>query len=147
MKRPRDEFLATDERALGYYNGIMKNLFTLAFVLVAACGGSKKPDTTNPNDPNVAAGSADPAVDPTVPSWAPQSCKDYQKAVFQAVECEALEQGKRDEIKSKYDTDAAAWKADQNVDDAKVASVGTECTASIEAVRAAIGDKCVPPAK
>jgi hypothetical protein len=125
----------------------MKHLVSfVAVVALAACGGSKN-SSTNPNDPSVAAGQADPAVDPTVPSWTPQSCKNYQKAVFQATKCDAIEQGKRDEIKSKYDTDAAAWKADQNVDDAKIAAVATECTATTESVRAAIGDKCVPPAQ
>lgn len=123
----------------------MKILVSLVAVCaLAACGGSKK-SSSNPNGHSVAAGEAE--VDPTVPSWTPQSCKDYQKAVFQATKCDALEQGKRDEIKSKYDTDAAAWKADQDVDDAKIATVGTECTASTESVRTAIGDKCVPPAQ
>jgi hypothetical protein len=121
----------------------MKILVSLVAVCaLAACGGSKK-SSSNPNDHS--AGGAE--VDRTVPSWTPESCMAYQKAVYQATECDAIEQGKRDEIKSKYDTDAAAWKADQNVDDAKIAAVKTECTASTESVRAAIGDKCVPPAK
>lgn len=128
----------------------MKHVLTfVAVAALAACGGSKKssPDPSNPNDPNVAAGSADPAIDPTLPSWAPQSCKAYAKAVYQAVECEPIAQAKRDDIKSKYDTDLAAWKADTNVDDAKVAAVTAECDKSKEAVRVAIGDNCVPPSK
>lgn len=125
----------------------MKHLLTFVAALsLAACGGGSK-KSNDPNDPNVAAGTADPAVDPTVPSWTPASCKAYHKAVYQAVKCESIEQAKRDEIKSKYDTDAAAWKADQDVDDQKIAAVATECTASTDAVRAAIGDACVPPAQ
>ena len=122
----------------------MKLVLTFVACL-AACGGSKQGGSSNPNDPDVPAGAADPAVDPTVPSWAPPSCKEYQKAVYQAVKCEALAQATRDEIKSNYDTDAAAWKADQDVDDAKIAAVAGECSARAKSVRLAIGVNCMPP--
>ena len=128
----------------------MKKLVAcVVFALVAGCGGgSKKSSTTaDPNDPSLAAGEADPAVDPTVPSWTPQSCKDYHKAVYQAVECDALEQAKRDEIKAGYDTAASTWKAETNATEAKIGEFAASCTQSTETVRAAIGSLCVPPAK
>ncbi|MDQ3338750.1 MAG: hypothetical protein M4D80_26590 [Myxococcota bacterium] len=113
-------------------------------VALAACGGSKK----DSSDPGTGSGmSGQTGVDPTVPSWTPDSCKAYQKAVFQAVNCEKMEKAKRDEIQASYDTAAASWKAEQNATEAKIAEVGQSCTSSTESVRAAIGDLCVTPAQ
>ena len=121
----------------------MKKTFACALIAVlAACGGGpKRPTTTNQGEVG------DAEVDPTVPSWTPQACKDYNKAVFQAIKCEAVEQAKRDEIKATYDAAAAGWKAEENADEAKVNEVAASCVQSTESVRATIGSLCVPPAK
>jgi hypothetical protein len=117
-------------------------------VALAACGGSKKDsNTTGPGPGPGSSVDGDVGVDPTVPSWTPASCKAYQKAVFQAANCEAVEKAKRDEIQATYDAAAATWKAEQNATDAKIAEFSESCTASTESVRAAIGTNCVPPAK
>jgi len=119
----------------------MNKLIILVVTLVA-CGGSSKKATDDPGG-----GVTEPAVDPTVPSWAPASCHAYQKAAFQAINCDAIERGKRDEIQASYDSASASWKAEQNATDARIVEVDQSCTKSTESVRAVIGDLCVPPAK
>jgi hypothetical protein len=121
----------------------MKNLCLVAGLLVAACGGSSKPSSTSPS--TVAAetgGDGQPEVDPTVPSWAPRTCIAYHRAVVQAVDCVAVEQGKRDTIKAKYATDSESWKtADANP--AKIEEVKAYCESQTASVRAEIGTLCV----
>jgi hypothetical protein len=115
----------------------MTKLFVLV-VALAACGGSQKAPGTGTG------ASGQTGVDPTVPSWAPASCKAYQKAAFQAANCEAIEQSKRDEIQASYDSASASWKAEQNATDARIAEVDQACTSSTESVRSAIGELCTP---
>ena len=126
----------------------MTKLIVLVLAL-ATCGGSKKDNnTTTTTTPSTGSGQeGEVGVDPTVPSWAPQSCKAYYKAVFQAVNCEPIEKAKRDEIQATYDSASATWKAEANATDARIAEVEKSCTASTESVRAVIGTNCVPPAK
>lgn len=112
----------------------------LLVVALAACGGSKK-------DTSPVGGPGEPAIDPTVPSWAPQSCTTYQKAVFQAINCEAMEQGKRDEIQTAYNSASESWKAETDADAARIEEVNQSCTSSAESVRTAIGDLCTAEAK
>ncbi len=115
----------------------------IAFVLlVAACGGSKsnQPDTTMGG-----AGSADEAaVDPTIPSWSPKSCADYQKAVTQAIACDAMDQGERDQIQTTYDQDSTSWKAEQDATPERISAVETDCTDKTAAIRTALEGKCGP---
>lgn len=108
---------------------------------VAACGGSSK-DSNSP-----VGGPGEPAIDPTLPSWAPPSCTTYQKAVFQAINCTAVDQGKRDEIQTAYNRDSESWKAETDANAARVEEVSASCTASSESVRATLGDQCSPEAK
>ncbi len=113
----------------------------LLVVALAACGGSKKADTSPVGGPG------EPAIDPTVPSWAPASCTTYQKAVFQAINCDAMEQGKRDEIQTAYNSASESWKAENDADAARIAEVDASCTSSAESVRSAIGDLCTAEAQ
>lgn len=121
----------------------MTKLFVILVVALAACGGSKSKTDTAASSP--VGGPGEPAIDPTIPSWAPKSCTTYQKAVFQAINCEAMDKGKRDEIQTTYNTASESWKAEKDADAARIAEVETSCTSSAESVRAAIGDLCVMP--
>lgn len=112
----------------------------LIVVALAACGGSKK-------DTNPVGGPGEPAIDPTVPSWAPPSCTTYQKAVFQAINCDAVEQGKRDEIQTAYNSASESWKAEKDADATRIEEVNQSCTSGAESVRTAIGDLCTAEAK
>jgi hypothetical protein len=118
----------------------MKNLLIAFGLVLSACGGSKAS-----NQSTVAAetgGDAQPEVDPTVPSWAPQTCIAYHRAVVQAVDCAAVAQGKRDEIRDKYAADSAAWKT-TDATPAKVDEIKGYCETETASVRAAIGASCV----
>jgi len=105
--------------------------------MLAACGG-KSSTTQSPTG-----GAGEPTVDPTVPSWLPQSCLAYHKAVVQAIDCQAVDQGKRDEIRTTFDATSASWKAEAEADKAKVDEIGATCTTATESVRTDIGEKCI----
>ena len=115
----------------------MKTLLASILLIFAACGGKSK-STESPTG-----GSNEPAVDPTVPSWLPQTCHAYQKAVVQAIACQAIDQTKRDDIQKTFDATSASWKTEDNADKARVEVVGANCVTATESVRADIGDKCV----
>jgi hypothetical protein len=119
----------------------MTKLLVLIVGALTACGGSNK-DTNSP-----VGGPGEPAIDPTLPSWAPASCTAYQKAVFQAINCQAVEQGTRDEIQTSYNADSESWKAETDADAARIEEVNVSCTSKSESVRAAIGEQCTPEAK
>jgi len=118
----------------------MTKLRIALVVALVACGGSKK-------DTNPVGGPGEPAIDPTLPSWAPASCTTYQKAVFQAINCDAMDKGKRDEIKDSYNAASVNWKQENEADAAKIEEVNASCTSNAETVRVAIGDLCTSEAK
>src|SRR3954469_16110682 len=108
--------------------------------MLAACGGGSKSSTAAQN-PTGGAGEA--SVDPTVPSWLPPSCLAYHRAVVRAIDCQAVDQSKRDSIKTTFDQTSVNWKAEQNADNARVEEIGATCTTATESVRADIADKCI----
>ncbi|MDQ3370734.1 MAG: hypothetical protein M3680_35400 [Myxococcota bacterium] len=116
----------------------MKNLLVVFALVIAACGGSKSTAQSPTGGPG------DPAVDPTMPSWAPPSCSAYQKAVVQATACQAVEQTKRDEIQQAYDTASASWKAEQDATPERIEEVAAACASSAESVRAETVGNCGP---
>ena len=67
----------------------------------------------------------------------------YHKAVVQAIDCQAVDQGKRDQIQKTFDVTSARWKAEDNADKATVDSIGATCTTETASVRVDIGDRCV----
>jgi hypothetical protein len=112
--------------------------FLASILLLAACGGGPKRPTAQAH-----AGDTEPSVDPTVPSWLPQSCFAYHKAVVQAIDCQAVDQTKRDEIKNTFDAKSVSWKAEQHGDKARVDEIGATCTSATQSIRADIGEKCI----
>ena len=119
----------------------MKTLFASILLTLVACGGGGSKPTTVATSPT--GGSDLPTVDPTVPSWLPESCKAYHKAVVQAIDCQAIDQAKRDEIKKTFGETSESWKAEQNANNARVDEIGASCTTATASVRADIGQKCI----
>jgi len=119
----------------------MKNLCLVFGLLLAACGGGSK-SPTNPAVASETGGDGQPEVDPTVPSWAPKTCIAYHRAVVQALDCVAVEQGKRDAIKAKYEADSEGWKT-VDANPAKVDEIKAYCEAETASVRGDIGTNCV----
>ncbi len=128
-------------RVLCYGGRSMNKILASVLLVFAACGGSK----AAPQSPT--GGPGEPMVDPTMPSWVPASCNAYHKAVVEALSCDAIEQGKRDEIRQAFDAASTTWKAEQDATPARVEEVGAACTSSGESVRAEITGKCLPASK
>jgi hypothetical protein len=114
----------------------MTKLIAVVVLSLAACGSKSKAAESPVGGPG------EPAIDPTLPSWAPASCTTYQKAVFQAITCEAIDHGKRDEMQQTYNAASTGWKAEQDADAARIAEVDATCTSSADSVKAEIDGKC-----
>jgi hypothetical protein len=109
----------------------------LGFLRSTETGGGSKP-AESPTG-----GAGEPTVDPTVPSWLPESCIAYHKAVVQAINCEAVEQSKRDEIKQTFDATSVSWKQEPSGEQAQIDEIAASCVTTTESVRADIGERCI----
>ena len=110
-------------------------LLILALVGLLACS-HHEPAAQSP------AAAGPDAVDPTLPSWAPPSCKTYHAAVIQLVGCTEVAQDARDQASAKYDADAKKWHDMQNQSAADLDQVGTGCSSDAAAVKAQITANC-----
>lgn len=121
----------------------MKSLIVLSALVFGACSHHSN-DATTPSGTSTAASDsdADPMVDPTLPSWAPRSCKAYHAAVVNLLACEAVPQDARDAAKAKYDADHATWQAMQDQPQGAIEQVRQRCADDATAVRAQMTGKC-----
>ena len=106
----------------------MTKLWTALFVLTAAtaCSKSKPANTTTTGGGDSSAMGDTP--DPTLPSWAPPSCKAYHATIVKLSGCMAVAQGDRDAMTAKYDADSKAWHDMTNAQQSDLDRVGTECS-------------------
>jgi hypothetical protein len=91
-------------------------------------------------------GPGQPSVDPTIPSWTPQSCIAYHQAVVEALGCEAISRGTRDDIQLEYGAASQRWKAETDATPQRINAVALACEASATSVHADSAGKC-PVAK
>lgn len=98
---------------------------TLLALTIAACHHDKPAATPmpSPTDNTTAAGEPDP----TLPSWAPPSCKAYHATVVKLTACTNAAQADRDAATAKYDADAKAWHDMQNAQQADLDRVKGDC--------------------
>ena len=130
--------------------GLMRTtLLALLFGIVACSHTQPAPQASVPASgaptvPTEAVTTADdePAVDPTLPSWAPRSCTHYHAVVVRALACGEIAQGTRDLIKQTYDTRTQSWQALQDAPQGKIAEIGKQCTGDAQLVRAEHAGKC-----
>ncbi len=120
----------------------MNKLLTVVALLVAACGGKSPATTNHANGAPEASASNASELDPTIPSWAPKSCVAYHKAAIEALDCDAIEQTKRDQIKQSYEAASVSWKAEENATPARIGEVDAACQASGDSVRAETVGHC-----
>ncbi len=121
----------------------MKLAFALVIAL-AACGG-KSSDSKNPASPGATAEADDDMVDPTLPSWAPKSCKAYHTAVVKAYECTEIEQATRDEIKNKYEAANTSWHDLQDAKQETIDQIQLLCVEDVKYVQSQGAGKCGAP--
>ncbi len=121
----------------------MKSLIAISALLFAACS-HRANDATSPNAPPTVASDpeTDPAVDPTLPSWAPRSCAGYHTAVVKLVACDAVPREARDAAKAKYDADHARWQAMQDQPQGAIEEVRQRCADDAKAAREQMSGKC-----
>ncbi|HET9990072.1 MAG TPA: hypothetical protein VFQ65_16190, partial [Kofleriaceae bacterium] len=93
--------------------------------------------------PTTVATSGDNAVDPTLPSWAPRSCKAYHTAVVNLTGCTQVAQDVRDRVSAKYAADNKAWHDMQNATQADLDQVKLSCGDEAASVKAQITNDCV----
>lgn len=140
----------------------MTKLLTIA-ILFTACNDSSstatKPASATPSSSKSATapattpqntdtagltgGAGQPSVDPTIPSWAPKSCVAYHKAVVQALECNAIDKTKRDQIQQAYGDASSGWKAEKDGTPARIEQVDAACERSTASVQSDTDGKCV----
>jgi hypothetical protein len=126
----------------------MKLASLLVLVLAAACSHSdSKSKSTTASSSTTAASDDSAMVDPTLPSWAPPSCKRYHVVVVKAVDCPELDAETRTTIKNKYEAQNTAWHGMQNAELSAIDQVGTECETDMKSVQATTGGKCVTAAQ
>ncbi len=115
----------------------MTKLWTALFVLTAAtaCSHDKKPANPSRGTTGEASAMGD-TPDPTLPSWAPPSCKAYHVSVVKLSGCTAVPQADRDAATAKYDADTKAWHDMTNAQQADLDRVGGECATSDTALQA-----------
>src|SRR3990167_3544595 len=147
----------------------MTKLLTIAALLFTACNDSSsttQPASTTSTSPSsspsssksatapattpqhtdtagLTGGAGQPSVDPTIPSWAPKSCEAYHKAVVQALECNAIDKTKRDQIQQAYGDASLAWKAEKDGTPAKIEQVAAACERSTASVQSDTAGKCI----
>ncbi len=119
----------------------MKKLIACALFAFAACSHDTPP-AQHPGSETASADDDDATVDPTLPSWAPHSCKRYHAAVIRLAGCAEVTQDVRDHVTTKYDADTKAWHDMTNATQADLDEVGTTCGDQATAVRAQITAGC-----
>ncbi len=128
----------------------MKRLLICSLFGLFACHHDAAPQTpgsstgTTGEGGTAQAGDEDegPAVDPTLPSWAPRSCKGYHAAVVKIAACNDIDQAARDQATKKYDADNKGWHDMTNASQSDLDQVQTACRDSRKSVNEQMAGKC-----
>ncbi|MEO8548989.1 MAG: hypothetical protein ABI678_03425 [Kofleriaceae bacterium] len=119
----------------------MKTLIATALLAFAACHHDAAPQ-----NPTTGAGTetadSDPDVDPTLPSWAPPSCRGYHAWVVKFSACNEIEQAARDQVAATYDADNKKWHDMTNATAADLDQVKVSCGESRASVKSQMTGKC-----
>src|SRR4051812_48096973 len=106
----------------------MLRIFSTALLAltITACHHDKAPANAMTSSPT-AGTTAEGDPDPTLPSWAPPSCRTYHATVVKLTACTTVAQGDRDAATAKYDADAKMWHDMQNAQQSDLDKVKSDC--------------------
>lgn len=119
----------------------MKTLIACVLFSLTACSHDSHA-VQQPAQPTEASAGAEESVDPTLPSWAPRSCKAYHAAVIHLAGCTQVAQDVRDKVAAKYDADNKAWHDMQNATQADLDQVKLTCGDEAASVKAQLTSDC-----
>jgi hypothetical protein len=119
----------------------MKTLIACALFAVVGCSHHSEPAEPGQSTASGSPGAGD-AVDPTLPSWAPSSCKAYHTAVIHLTGCTQVAQDVRDRVAAKYDSDNKSWHYMQNATQADLDQVKLSCSDEATSVKAQLTNDC-----
>ena len=114
---------------------------------LTACSHHQSAPTTPASSSSEVSAEDEPAVDPTLPSWAPRSCSAYHAEVVQAAACEEIAQATRDSIKRKYDTANDAWQAMHDAPPGELDAIKVICVEDAKSVHRERVGKCAVSAR
>jgi hypothetical protein len=118
----------------------------LSFVLAVGCHHDDGASTTTTSSNQTAAGGGliqpDPQVDPTIPSWAPPSCRAYHAATVRAADCQALDQPTREDIQTKYQGAHDSWQQMKDVPPETIQQISIACEGSAKTVKDQVDAVC-----
>jgi hypothetical protein len=117
----------------------MKTLLACTLFAFAACHHDAAPQ--NPT-PTTASDDDDPAVDPTLPSWAPPACRGYHAWVVKFSACDEIDKGARETVAAKYDADNKKWQEMTNATQADLDQVKVSCGEERATVKSQMTGKC-----
>ncbi|HEY6032919.1 MAG TPA: hypothetical protein VIV58_01635 [Kofleriaceae bacterium] len=124
----------------------MKTLIACVLFSLTACSHDsqavQQPAQPTMTEANAGTPGAEDAVDPTLPSWAPRSCKAYHAAVIHLAGCTQVAQDVRDKVSAKYDADNKAWHDMQNATQADLDQVKLSCGDEAASVKAQLTSDC-----
>jgi len=108
----------------------MKSLIACVLFASVSALAACSHDAAPPQQPAPLPVATADGVDPTLPSWAPKTCKDYHTAVVKFSHCGDIALDLRDKVSAQYDADNKSW---HNLTDAK--------QSDLDQVKLACGDQ------
>lgn len=125
--------------------GVMKTLIASLLFAVLVSGAACSHHGAQPATPTTgsnAEAATDPDIDPTLPSWAPASCKGYHTNVVKLAACTDIGQDVRDKVAAKYDADNKSWQGLTNAQQSDLDQVKASCSDQAASVKAQMTGHC-----
>ncbi|MEO8841398.1 MAG: hypothetical protein ABI591_32180 [Kofleriaceae bacterium] len=119
----------------------MTKLIACCLFAFTACHHDAPPQNPQPTT-TTSADDDGPDVDPTMPSWAPRSCKGYHAAVVMMANCNDVDASVRSQVSAKYEADNKGWHDLTNAQQSDLDQVGTACKEQRKSVRDQMNGKC-----
>lgn len=120
----------------------MKTLIACALFASVSALAACSHDAAPPQQPAPLPVATADGVDPTLPSWAPRSCKDYHTAVVKFSHCGDIALDLRDKVSAQYDVDNKSWHDMTDAKQTDLDQVKLACGDQAASVTAQMTGKC-----